>query len=518
MLLDDGLRFLRGLRSLRPAEVHPEDVEQALRRETARRGETFLDVLDTAVWPSPRSPTRQLLEVAGSEPGDVRKLVRERGLEAALEALRDAGVRVSHEEWSGATEVRRGSTVLALSPRDFFNPRWRPDVLGTTGGSRSRGLPAAASFADLRAGRLGMQSVLTSWSLLGAPTAVWLPVLPSVGGVLGLLRLVSAGNPPEAWFSQVDRRDVRVSRRKQLTNSALPTAARLVGVPLPAPVTVPPTAPSVVLEWAAGALLRQGRAFVLTYGSSGLHLARCAADAGQRLDGLVLGLTGEPLTPSRAREVAQTGARTIDVYATSQFGTAAATCPHGGPLHVLETSFGLVTRRRDRPDGVPVDALLWTTLRPTSGSILVNVENDDYGDVLVDPEPCGCAFGRTGGRRRLRDVRGMSKVVASGVTVRGDVFGGLVERLAGALGGSSADYQFVEQPTATGVRLVLRVDPRATAADDDQLIALVRQGLRGTEPGRLADDVWAAEGALGVVRAAPVRTAAGKVLPLHVQP
>jgi phenylacetate-coenzyme A ligase PaaK-like adenylate-forming protein len=270
-----------------------------------------------------------------------------------------------------------------------------------------------------------------------------------------------------------------------------------------------------VLDWALKALAGAGKAVIATYASSATQLAGAAERRGVRLDGLVLMIGGEPVTPAKRRAIEAVGAAAVDVYAFTQLGTAAMACPHTpNELHVMEQALAVVPRRRVRTDGVVVDALLWTTLRPDARNVLVNVENDDYGTLSVDGDACPCWFGRLGLRQRVSGVRGMSKMVAGGVTVKGEVFEELAETtLPDRFGGRSGDYQFIEEQVGHETRLVLRVHPRLPAVDEEAVLAVVAERLRQTETGRLADDVWSAQGAVRVVRSEAVRTRAGKILP-----
>jgi hypothetical protein len=181
-------------------------------------------------------------------------------------------------------------------------------------------------------------------------------------------------------------------------------------------------------------------------------------------------------------------------------------------VHLWENEVALITRPVVRPDGVTVDAFLWTTLLPSARSVFINVENDDYGNIVRDTAACTCPLGRVGLNTIVSGIRGVSKVVAGGVTVPGEVLARLAEEeLPAALGGSPAHYQFGEEERDGQSGLVLRIDP-AVAVDEAKAVAVVRERLRQTEVGLLADEVWGATGALRIERVAPHATKSGKVL------
>jgi len=163
-----------------------------------------------------------------------------------------------------------------------------------------------------------------------------------------------------------------------------------------------------------------------------------------------------------------------------------------------------------------VRAFLWTSLDPQSGSLLINMENDDYGEIRHDSGRCTCALGAMGMRTKLLSVRGISKVVAGGVTVKGEVFERLAEEtLPRRFGGGPGDYQFVEEEQNSESVMSLRVDPRLGPIDESAVLAAVRATLRGSEIGLLADEVWSPSGALKIVRAPAVQARSGKTLPFE---
>ncbi len=94
-------RLIRGLRPLMAEKITFEQARDTIRRRMEIREERFLEKLETAVFSCPSSPYFQLLEAAGCEPGDVRRLVRREEIESTLDHLRRAGVFVTWEEFKG---------------------------------------------------------------------------------------------------------------------------------------------------------------------------------------------------------------------------------------------------------------------------------------------------------------------------------------------------------------------------------------------------------------------------------
>jgi len=519
--LNDVIRAWRWRGEVRSLVRRPPSLEGArarVREAVATRERRFLASMQQHVWSVPSSPYLPLLRHAGVESGDLATLVRAEGLEGALGALRDAGVYVSHEEWLGKQAVRRGSLELRMRPATFVNTRLPSTFFGHSGGTRTGGVPVQWSFAALRRGVDPYLLRASSWGVAGTPAAIWLPAQPSAVGIATALMLAAAGEPPERWFTPVG-----TARRKPwrvaATNLLLPAVLRSAGVRLPRPRYAPLSEPGAVLDWCRDALARAGRARLGAYTSSAVRLAELARARGVSLEGMVIATLGEPLGPERAAAIRASGASPANGYGFMQKGTVAHACPHceDDDLHLLESEVAVIPRERSRPDGRKVSAFLWTSLDHETPSVLINVENDDYGRIDVDAEACDCELGAAGVRRRVSAIRGMTKVTAEGMTVPAEVLERLVEKvLPQAFGGTPADYQFVQLGTGRDAGLVLRIAPRLGAIDDAAVAAAVEGELRTTLAGLLAAEVWSQARTLRPLRIEPEATASGKVLPLSI--
>jgi hypothetical protein len=517
-VIGDAWRFGRGLRGLLRNPPTLDEARARVADALARREEVFLSSLDRLVWSQPGSPYLPLFDYAGIERGDVSALVSQLGLVEALVRLRAAGLYLTHEEWLGRESARRGSAVFDFVPGDFRNPSVSADLFVGTGGSRTEGVPVAWSFRHLRRGVDRYLLRASTWNVLDAPAAVWLPVLPSGVGMATVLLLAGAGVIPERWFTPIAGNLEGMFTRRRAANVLLPALSRALGTRLPKPEVVPAGEAEPVLDWARDALRRHGTARLGAYTSSAVRLAQLASESGARLDGLVVAALGEPLGVGRAAAIRASGAEPAGGYGFMQKGTVAHACPWCGDeeLHLLEDTVEVITHHRLRPDGVEVEAFLWTSLDDYTPSVLVNVENDDFGEVRRDAEPCRCELGALGVRTRLSGVRGVSKVCAQGMTLSGEV----IERLVSAVlpvryGGTSRDFQFVEEGFADQARLVLRIDPHVGDVDPAAIRETVRAELRRSPAGLLADELWASARALEIVRVAPHITRSGKVLPFE---
>lgn len=508
-------RFARGLRRLVRNPLSPAEARAAVTRERAQRIQRFQQSLDTLVWPHPSSPVRRLLVNAGLEAGDVSALVAAHDVEGALEVLRDAGVYVSYEEYLGKQAAQRGSATFHFSPRDFFNPAVKADFIATTGGSRSSGTPVELSFGYERRQAVLRAVQYQACGVSGAPGAIWLPVFPSSAGFGAVIKAMAAGHRPERWFSQIANATPGVTRHKQQFNQLLPVLNAVARTDVPLPEHVPTSNPDPVVDWLVDALRREGRAMISGYASSITAAARRATERGIDLTGVVTFPASEPVTTAKLDTMRQAGMTPYPMYAFVPEGAIGLGCPHLGDevYHLWDHELAVVSRRRTRDDGAEVGAYCWTSLSLDAPRVLVNVENDDYGDVTYDEAPCGCLLGQVGVRTRLSHIRGLSKVVAAGITVAGSTFDELTEAiLPQALGGGPGDYQFVESEQGGSTVVSLRVAPRVGPVDETAALQLVITTLATDDNGVLATEVWRPTGTLRIERRDPVQTRAGKTL------
>src|SRR5262245_38100318 len=94
-------RFAVGLRRFLRDTVTLDQAKARIRARLAQRDDQFLRVVERGIYGFPSSPYRSMLALARCELGDIRRMVHDRGLEATLHALREAGVYVSFEEFKG---------------------------------------------------------------------------------------------------------------------------------------------------------------------------------------------------------------------------------------------------------------------------------------------------------------------------------------------------------------------------------------------------------------------------------
>jgi hypothetical protein len=178
----------------------------------------------------------------------------------------------------------------------------------------------------------------------------------------------------------------------------------------------------------------------------------------------------------------------------------------------------LAVRQRPRAleSGGTVGALWYTTVIPHTRAIVLNVETDDYG--VLEERECACEIGGLGLSLHLHTIRSHEKLTGDGTSFLGETLVTLVEDVLPArFGGYPTDYQIVEREREGVTRVHLIVDPRLGPLEPSDV---VRESLSFLRRSGGADQVmaetWRAGEMLQVVRGTPYITAAGKVLPLHV--
>jgi hypothetical protein len=272
------------------------------------------------------------------------------------------------------------------------------------------------------------------------------------------MKNAAGGNVPDRWFSQTVGDLPGVTPHKRLANRLLPAVNLLGRTGLPDPVHVSTADPEPVVRWLRSSLDEAGVAGITGYASSITAAARWAVEHDVDLSGVVTYPSSEPVTAGKLAAMRAAGMTPNPTYAFMPEGTMAIACGHcdDEEYHVWDHEVAVVTRDRARSDGTVVPALCFTSLALEAPRVLVNVENDDYGD-LHREVACDCPLGDLGLRTRLRDIRGLSKVVAAGVSLDGDTFDRLAEVvLPEHVGGGPGDFQFVEDGGDAATRIVLR--------------------------------------------------------------
>jgi hypothetical protein len=513
-------RFLRGLPSFVRHPATLDDARAAIAQRLALREEALIRFAERGLFLAPRSPYPALFRLAGCEPGDLVPLVRDRGVEGALVALREAGVYVTFEEMKGRAPLVRHGREIAIRTSDFDNPFLTRFYQGRTSGTTGLATRVNTDLEHLSVEAEHRLVSLWAHGLLGAPWAIWRPPLPAGSGINNVLRGARFGQPPARWFTPLSSNDYRPAIKYRLATRAIITLGRALGTRLPIPEPVPFHDAIRIARWMAAGQHAHGRVWLNTTVSGGLRIAIAAREAGIDLSGATFMLAGEPATAAKLRGIRASGARHFTDYGMAEAGRLAIGCVNareGSDVHLLSDAYAVIPWAREVSwSDERVTSFHVTALHPASPKLLLNVEFDDYG--ILDEQPCGCALESLGFRTHLREIRSFAKLTGEGVTLVGSEMVRILEEVLPArFGGSALDYQLVESEDERGfTRLTLVVSPRVELRDPDEMRDVVLSALARSSPAAdMARAFWRQADTLRVRRGEPRASARGKQFPLH---
>jgi hypothetical protein len=518
--LRTSVRFALRLRRFLTETITPDSARATVRCRMQHREDAFVRLLEKGVFGHARSPYRALLAQAQVRLGDIQAMLRDRGLERTLVALREAGVYVTFEEFKGRQPIVRGGREITVEPRDFDNPYLHHAYHATSGGSTGAGTRVSTDLDHLAAEAPHYLLTDLAHGILGWPTATWLGVLPDSSGTNFALRHAHYGHVISKWFAYHTNGHPRPPLRFRAAAGYIRRVARGCGIHLPRPEPVSLEQAPVVARWLRKTLDVHGAAVLVTTVSRALRVSLAAQDAGLSLNGAAVIGTAEPATTAKVSGITQSGVRWIPAYAFVEAGIVGFGCARPqspSDVHLFKDMLAVVPFPRRVPEaGMEVSAFNFTTLLPTAPKILINVEMDDYGALLT--RSCGCPMEQDGLTDHLRDIYSFRKLTGEGVTLVGsDMLRVLEEALPSRFGGSALDYQLQEEEDERGfTRLSVVVSARLGPLDDARIVETVLDALtRGGYATDLARATWQAAGSLRVRRAEPVWTARGKLLPLN---
>ncbi len=515
-------RFAWGLRKFLRNPISFEEAEAIVYQRMAERDENFLHVVKNGVFGNRDSPYLRLFQLAGCEYGDVETMVAAKGLEGALCVLREAGVYVTFEEFKCREPIVRGGQTVVVQPKDFDNPYLGAGYQTASSGSTGAGTRVSTDLAHL-ADRVPVRMVARhAQGVLAMPKGLWRGVLPDASGINAILSDIRMGNVPRKWFTPaMDSGSGKSALRFRLANCFTVNLARLHGANMPRPEPVALEDAVVIARWIADTVKQDGACFFTTSASMALRICVAALDADIDLTGAVFSAGSEPSTPAKVKQIVRTGARCVTDYYFTEVGPVGMSC--GCPadcndLHFLKDHLAMIQYPRRLPGfDIEVAHFHFTTLLPTAPKLLLNVEIDDYG--TIETRACGCPMEAYGFTEHIRDLRSSRKLTGEGVTLVGSEMMSILEHVLPArFGGTALDYQLHEDEDNNGfTRLNLRVSPRVKLEHDQDAIDVVLTALQESSvAGDVAQAFWRQSNAFRVIRAEPIWSSNGKLLPLHL--
>ncbi|HLF72023.1 MAG TPA: hypothetical protein VI759_07720 [Dehalococcoidia bacterium] len=492
------------------------EARASIEQHLAARDESFLDILDRAVYARPESPYCKLLAHAGAELGDLRRQVRRDGLEATLDSLYEAGVYVSSEEMKGRRPIQRNGLEITVTAADFDNPLdGRPHLIGTTSGSTGRTITFRASLQSIEAA--AVDALIGTVAQFGdRPFAYW-----SAGGVVGLLWYTKAGRPPKKLYFTHKQSWNSAGVRQKLILNYTRFISGVFGKHIPAPEIVPRDEAVKIAHWLAEMTARGTPAVMLAHSNPAVRICNAARENGLDITGTLFFVYGEPYTGPKAAAFASVGATALASYPMTEVGgIIAVSCEHATELddvHFFTHRLAVIQRDREVAPGESVGSLVYTTVHPANPKLMLNAESGDYA--VMAQRACDCLMGQIGLNTHLHSIRSYEKLTSEGTTFIGSRLYDLVEEvLPGRFGGGINDYQLVEEEQESGLSQVsIVVSPRVGEIDEAAVIATVLETLESshaTGGGATMAKMWRQAGTLRVVRREPFETRSSKVMPL----
>ena len=511
-------RLLRHLPRVLRDPITSEEAHAKLQYELAHRDENFLTLVREGIYGNAKSPYRRLLNLAGCEYGDLEQLVHTDGLEGALRRLFNSGVYLTVSESKGLNPITRGKDVFQIQNRDLHNPAIHADLVGSTGGSRSVGSVVPIQFSKMRDRALELYLDIDT-----KRTARWIGATWSVPGSATMNRLIYyslCGLPIGKWFLLLPTDRSGIHARYRWSNRFLRLAAWRAGVRLPSPDSVSLSDPQPIVAWLTTTLRSEVTPFVHTSVTCATRICETAVDLGVSLKGVQFSIGAEPITAARLAMIESSGAAANPHYSSVDSGHLARGCttPEAADeVHVVRNRYAVIQPGIDANPTLPSDAMLVTSILPEARLILLNVSLGDQA--VMTSRQCGCPFQNLGWTTHLHTIRSFEKLTACGMTFyHTDLIRVLEETLPRKFGGSATDYQLVDDDYIdSSPRVRLLVHPRVGDVDERAVRQTFLDAIgHGSGVQRVMMMVWRDAGLPIVERSAPIATAGGKILHIHL--
>ncbi len=499
-----------------------EESIHAIKSRIAKREENFLKIIKDCIYNYPKSPYLKLLNLSKINYKDIESFVKRDGLEGALHILKNEGVYLTLDEVKGRKDTVRESSVFRFKESDFNNPFTSPAFYIRSGGTMSggTGVKANISFAFLEHRAQHRQLMFDMYDLFDGPVIIWYTTL---GGVeMGIfLECAKIGKPPLFFFYQIDKKLRKPPLTAEMAFAYLRYIGRKRGLKFSLPELIIPTESSNIVDRINRIMENYSSCCVRTFVSSAVRICATAKKNNSRLDGVRFWISGEPLTNKRLEEISSTGANIICQYSFGETGGAVSIgCANpivADDTHLFKDLFAVIQHKKklDYAD-TTFDAFLFTALHPEVPKILLNVENGDYG--IVEERDCGCKLGDLGLDTHICNIRSFEKFNAEGMTIFGcDLLKLIEETLVPRYGGSSIDYQFIEEQDSDTTRTTLIISPDVGKIDEKDALGTIYKELSISPAYQTQLSIWQQANTLRVKRTQPIPNKRGKIYPIRVE-
>jgi hypothetical protein len=509
-------RYLCGVGGFLRHPLSEDECRRRIRAQLESRDESFLEIVERAIYGQPASPYLRLLAHEGIAFGDIAGLVCSHGVDEALARLYGAGIRVSLDQFKGREPLVRAGLELELRAEDFDNP-----ALGRALEVRTSGSSGARQRLLIDLDFLSYNACYHSPSLspppAHGPVAHWFPALPGVAGIRSVLGNAKVGVAVERWFSQT-----KPARGGSFGHGAMiaatVAAGRLAKNRVPWPEYTPPDRAARVASWLCEKRSRGGPARLHATPSSAVRVCRAAREAGLEIAGTEFRLGGEPFTDGKAEVIAQSGCEAASSYYTGELSRVGISCGERiavDEVHLTTDKVAVLQRPKQVAPGQIVGELVFTTLLPSGPKVMLNVESGDHA--ILEERDCGCPATQLGLTTHAHTIRSAQKLSTEGMhLMRSDLCTLIDEVLPARFGGYPTDYQFVEEEEVDGLtRVNVLISPSVGRIDDHEVVDAVLGHLSHGRPEQMMTNLWRSAQTVRVVRREPYMTADNKTLPIR---
>lgn len=515
-------RFIFGLEDFLKNVLTSESCIQSIKERINNREDNFLRAVKECIYHYPSSPYLKLLNLAKISYKNIESFVKRDGLEGALHILKNEGVYLTLEEARGKNEVVRKGHILRFKESDFNNPRIPPAFYIRTGGTTNKGTGAVVNLTfEFLAERAAHRYLMFEMhSLFSIPFIIWYPTL---GGVelATLLECAKIGKVPAHFFYQLDKRLRKPSLDARMAFWYLDFMGKKMGINFPKPKPLILGDISEIARLISNLSENNCGSCIRTFVSSAVKICDLARQNNFNIEGTKFWVSGEPLTRHKFEEIASKGAKSICQYSFAEMGgTVAIGCDRAlspDDTHFLKDLFAVIQHNKEIEHlGTTFNAFLFTSLSLYAPKIFLNVENGDYG--VVEERDCSCQFGKLGLNTHIYNIRSFEKFNAEGMTIFGsDLLKLIEETLVPKYGGSSIDYQFIEEQDSDRTRTTLIVSPDVGKIDGKDMLDTIYKELSISPAYQTQLSIWRQADTLRIKRAQPIPNKRGKIYSVRVE-
>ncbi len=231
-------------------------------------------------------------------------------------------------------------------------------------------------------------------------------VVPGGSAVVGQL-VQAVERRPARWVSQVDPGAPARHSRHRWSVRAVRWGSLFAPPALPRPRHVPVDEPGPIVEWMAD-VRRSGQVpHLYTFAASAVRVCQAARDRGADLRDAAFTLIGEPVTAARLAVIRGAGAVAVVDYGASEVASFAFGCREPATPDDVHLCHDLLAAIQAGPGGpaagLPADAILLSTIRPTAPVIPLNVSLGDRA--RLDTRGRGCPVAAPGWPTHLAAIR-----------------------------------------------------------------------------------------------------------------